>query len=85
MNEDLAALAAEYHEYRLESSPTMALMMGDHRYDEKMEDGSRDGENVHVGRLKSFEARAMAIDSASLNSQETIPNISKRPSKRMTF
>ncbi len=72
MNEDLAALAAEYHEYRLESSPTMALMMGDHRYDEKMEDGSRDGENVHVGRLKSFEARAMAIDSASLDSQETI-------------
>ncbi len=50
----------------------MALRTDGHSYDEKREGGSREGENVHVGRLNSFEARAMAIDSASLDFQETI-------------
>ena len=70
MNEDLKALGDEYYEYRLEASPTMALMQGDHRYDERMEDASRDGEDVHIGRLRTFGARAEAIDAALLTADE---------------
>ena len=72
MNQTLKALGDEYYEYRLEVSPTMALMQGDHRYDELMEDGSRDAEDVHIGRLRAFGVRAEALDAAGLSDDERI-------------
>ncbi len=72
MNEELEALGDEYYEYRLEVSPTMALMQGDHRYDDRMEDATRAGEDEHIGRLRVFGARAKAIDPAVLSTDERI-------------
>lgn len=72
MNDELKALGDEYYEYRLEHSPTMALMQGDHRYDDRMEDGSREAEDAHIGRLRAFGARAEAIDPSALTSDEQI-------------
>ena len=62
MNEELEALGDEYYEYRLEVSPTMALMQGDHRYDDRMEDATRGGEDEHIGRLRAFGAEAKPLD-----------------------
>lgn len=72
MNEQLKALGEEYYEYRLETSPTMALMQGDHRYDDRMEDVSRQAEDDHIRRLREFGARAAAVDPAQLSSDERI-------------
>ncbi len=72
MNEELKALGEEYYEYTLENSPTTALMQGEHRYDDRMEDESREGEDQHIARLHDFAIRAEAIDSAALTSDERI-------------
>ncbi len=72
MNEELKALSDEYYEYTLEHSPTSALMKGDHRYDELMEDASREAEDAHIGRLRGFNARVEAIDPSSLTADERI-------------
>ena len=72
MNDELNALAIEYHEYRLQTSPDVALMIGDHRYDELMRMESREAEDVHIGRLRAFAARAEAIDPATLEAQDRI-------------
>jgi uncharacterized protein (DUF885 family) len=72
VNEELNDLAEEYYEYTLEMSPTTALMQGDHRFDERMEDGSRDAEDRHAARLVDFAGRAGAIDPTTLNDDERI-------------
>ncbi len=72
MNKELEALGEEYYEYQLEVSPTMALMQGDHRYDDHMEDATRAGEDEHSGRLRAFGGRAKAIDPAPLSTDERI-------------
>ena len=72
MNEDLKALAEEYHEYTLENEPTTALMQGDHRYDDRMEDASREDEDRHIARLRDFAARAEAVDPSELTGDERI-------------
>ena len=51
MNDEMRQLGEEYWEYQLEVYPTMALILGDHRYDEQMEDTSREAEDANVGRL----------------------------------
>ena len=66
MNEELQRLAEEYWEYQLEVGPTSALMLGDHRYDDRMEDASRAAEDAHIGRLRAFAAAAEAIDPTTL-------------------
>ena len=37
MNEELLNLGDEYWNYRLDVEPTMALMLGDHRHDDRHE------------------------------------------------
>lgn len=72
MNEQLKSLADEYYEYRLEHSPTMALMQGDHRYDERMEDASREAEDARIADLRAYGARAQDIDPGTLTTDERI-------------
>ena len=48
MNETLAALADEYWDYVLERSPTQALMLGIHDYDDRNEDISRSAESLEL-------------------------------------
>jgi uncharacterized protein (DUF885 family) len=72
VNQELRRLGDEYWEYHLEHSPTSALMLGDHRYDERFEDYSRSAEDTDIARLRDFAARAEAIDPAGLTPDEAI-------------
>jgi uncharacterized protein (DUF885 family) len=72
LNEELTRLGDEYWEYRLTTNPTMALMLGDHRYDDQMEDASREAEDAHIARLRGFAAAAEAIDPTTLTPDEAI-------------
>ena len=69
----LDALADEYWQYLLgEISPTEALLLGDHRFDEAIEDLSRQTEDRHIGRLDDIVARADAIDPARLAGDDRV-------------
>ena len=72
MNEDLKNLGDEFYEYKLEVSPTTALMQGDHRYDALIEDATREAEDEQIGRLRAFAYRADMIDPYMLDDQERI-------------
>jgi uncharacterized protein (DUF885 family) len=72
VNEDLGALADEYWDYTLEINPTSAMMLGDHRFDDKVEEASREAEDAQIARLRDFAARAAEIDPARLDPDELI-------------
>ena len=72
MNDELRALGEEYWEYRLENAPSTALLLGDHRYDDRFENMSREAEDRHLGRLRGFAARAEAVDDSELSSDDRI-------------
>ncbi len=72
MNEQLRRLGEEYWEYQLEHSPTNALMLGDHRYDDRFEDYSRSREDAEIERLRRFAAEAEGIDPATLTADERV-------------
>jgi uncharacterized protein (DUF885 family) len=67
MNETLADLADEYWRYSLEVSPTQALMLGIHDYDDQFEDASREAEDEFIARMQDFVRRAEAIDDGVLD------------------
>jgi uncharacterized protein (DUF885 family) len=72
VDERIRQLGDEYYEALLERSPTMALMLGDHRFDDQMEDLSRDREDATISQLRAFASRAEAIDPAGLALQDRI-------------
>ncbi|MDH5373619.1 MAG: DUF885 domain-containing protein, partial [Acidimicrobiia bacterium] len=72
MHEGLRQLGDEYYEAWLKRSPTMALMMGDHRFDDQMEDASREREDQTIAELRGFQARAAAIDPDELSLQDRL-------------
>jgi uncharacterized protein (DUF885 family) len=72
VNEALAALADEYWDYVLETSPTQALMLGVHDHDGRHEDVSREAEDSQISRLNDFVARADAIPTEGLTADERI-------------
>jgi uncharacterized protein (DUF885 family) len=72
MSDEMRRLGDAYWEYQLEVNPTMALMLGDHRYDEQMEDASREAEDANIARLREFAAKAEAIDPAGLSADDQV-------------
>jgi uncharacterized protein (DUF885 family) len=68
----LAELAEEYWEAVLESSPTTATLLGDHRFDDRLEDLSEAAEAAQRGRWASILDRLRAIDSAGLNGDDAV-------------
>ncbi len=72
MNEALATLAEDYWEHVLRTRPTQALMLGDHRYDDRIEDLSRQAEDDEIAALDGFGAAARAIDPSSLTADERV-------------
>ncbi len=72
MHDELARLAEEYWEYSLEVSPTEALMLGDHRYGDRMERVSREAEDEHIAALRAFAERADGIDPGGLDADEQV-------------
>ncbi|HSF86649.1 MAG TPA: DUF885 domain-containing protein [Acidimicrobiia bacterium] len=73
MNTALQALADEYWEFVLGTiAPTTAMLIGDHRFDDRLEDVSRQAEDEQMGRLDDILARTEAIDPATLTSDEQV-------------
>jgi uncharacterized protein (DUF885 family) len=72
VNEQLAALADRYWDLLMEASPTSATLLGDHRFDHRMEDLSREHEDAYIEHLETVAAQAEAIDPAGLDRNETI-------------
>lgn len=69
----LAALGDEYWQYALaEISPTVAMLLGDHRYDDRIEDVSRQTEDRHIAKLDDIVARADAIDPSMLSMDDQV-------------
>ena len=72
MTTDIAALADEYWQHELRTNPTTALLMGDHRFDDQMEDLSRGAEDDAIAAYQDFAARAKAINPADLSKAERV-------------
>ena len=70
MDGGIGRLGDEYYEAFLKRSPTTALMLGDHRFDDQMEDLSREQEDATISELRSFAARAEASDPTNLTLQD---------------
>lgn len=72
VNVDLDLLARDYWDYALRTSPTEALLMGDHRFDDKMERLSRQAEDEQISRFAQFAAAAEAIPTTDLSEDEVV-------------
>jgi uncharacterized protein (DUF885 family) len=72
MHETLDHLAADYWDFILERSPTTALMLGDHRHDDRFEDLSRETEDRHIYRYREFATAAQNVDPDGLTPDERI-------------
>lgn len=72
MNAELESLADRYWQAELADTPTRALMLGIHDFDDQMEDASREAEDRRIDRLRSVAAAAEAVDPAGLTADERI-------------
>ncbi len=72
MTDDVDALAAEYHEFRLRVQPTWAHLQGDYRFADRFEDLSRAAEDSQIDEAREFARRAAAIADDGLDAQERI-------------
>ena len=71
-DEALAALAADYWDAVLEANPTSATLLGDHRFDDRIEDFSAAAEAALRGRWASMLGRLEAVDTGSLDVDERV-------------
>ncbi len=72
MNNELAGLAENYWDTLMEAYPTAASLIGDHRFDDRMEDFSREAEERLAGALHDIASGAAAIDPDSLDETERV-------------
>lgn len=72
MNPQLAALADRYWDLLLEAGPTTATLLGDHRFDDRLEDPSREEEDRLIAALDGIVAEAETLDPATLDATETV-------------
>src|SRR6478609_6199603 len=68
----LRDLADRYWEARLEASPLFATFLGDHRYDDRVDDLSAVGEARHRTTWLGFLAEAEAVDPAGLDETDQV-------------
>jgi uncharacterized protein (DUF885 family) len=72
MTETVAALAAEYHDFRRRTRPTSAHLEGDYRFADQFEDISRTEEDREIAEARDFARRAREIPERDLDAQERI-------------
>ncbi len=72
MNVELDQIATDYWDHAMRTSPTEALLLGDHRFDDEMEQYSRQAEDEQIATLDGFATAAHAIDDATLTADEQI-------------
>lgn len=61
MHARLAALAQRYWDRLMAAAPSTATLLGDHRFDHEMEDGSREAEEALAADLQAIRDEAAAI------------------------
>lgn len=71
-DEKLAALAEEYWDTLLEATPTSATVLGDHRFDDRIEDFSAPAEAALRSRWESILERASEVDPAGLDVEDEV-------------
>jgi len=72
VNAELAALADRYWDLLMEAAPTQATLLGDHRFDDLLEDPSRAEEDRLTAALDGVVAEAQALDPASLDDADAV-------------
>jgi uncharacterized protein (DUF885 family) len=66
------ALAGEYVEALLSMNPEVATALGDHRYDDRLDDHTLDGASKNLQRERRFQARLAGIDPATLTETNAV-------------
>lgn len=72
MDDELWQLAERYWDTVLEFAPTMATMLGDHRFDNLIEDVSADTEQRTVNTWRRLQQQVAAIDIARLDTGDRV-------------
>jgi uncharacterized protein (DUF885 family) len=71
-DENLRNLAEEYWETLLEASPSTATLLGDHRYDDHLEDLSAEAEDALRGKWASLRERVEAVPRGGLEADDLV-------------
>ncbi|HEV2759266.1 MAG TPA: DUF885 family protein, partial [Acidimicrobiales bacterium] len=71
-DETLRTLAEEYWETVLEASPSTATLLGDHRYDDRLEDLSAEAEQELRQRWASLRTRLEAVPRGGLETDDLV-------------
>jgi uncharacterized protein (DUF885 family) len=66
---DLRRIADAYWEAVLDASPVYATFVGDHRYDDRMDDLSATAESAHLGVVAALDEDLDILDPATLSAQ----------------
>lgn len=72
MDAELNAIASDYWDFTLQTSPTFATLVGDHRFDDQIEDYSLAAESDEHARLVRFADRLAELDTATLDLTEEV-------------
>jgi uncharacterized protein (DUF885 family) len=72
MNDELDALAAEYHDFWQQIRPTSAHLEGDYRFAGRFEDASRASQDREIADVRDFARRASLIAEGPLSAQDRI-------------
>ncbi|MFH2073052.1 MAG: DUF885 domain-containing protein, partial [Actinomycetota bacterium] len=72
MNQHLATLAGRYWDTVMEASPSSASILGDHRFDDQMEDATAEAEHALIAAITVIRDQAEAIDPQDLEADEKI-------------
>ncbi len=72
MNDAIAAISGEYWDALAAAAPTYASLLGDHRFDDRMEDLSRAAAESLAARLDGLRTRAAAVPPDGLDEQDRI-------------
>ncbi|MBF6213230.1 DUF885 domain-containing protein [Nocardia puris] len=70
MDDELRTLADRYWDATLAAAPSLATLLGDHRFDDRVEDLSVDAERAHLGELRAVLARVDALDTSGSTPQD---------------
>lgn len=71
----LRSLADRYWEARLEASPLFATFLGDHRYDDRVDDLSSEAEQAQRATWAAFREEAAAIDADALDETDRVTRL----------
>ncbi len=72
MTDTIERIASAYWDALAEAAPTYTSLLGDHRFDDRMEDPSRSAAETLAGRLDDLRRRAEAVPPGGLAEQDRI-------------